>query len=709
MEHIREIKISKPPLLDGAMPEDKREELLNYFHKTYDLYEKLFEIIIDEKSYYTRPEPLRHPLIFYYGHTATFYINKMILAKYINTRINPNFESMFAIGVDEMSWDDLDESNYQWPALNEVRAYRQEVRKTVDHFIRNMPLSLPINQDDPAWLILMGIEHERIHIETSSVIIRMLPIEEVQPTGNFWQACTSYGKAPDNCLVPVNGGEISLAKPNTDMTYGWDNEYGNSIETVESFSAAKYLTSNQEYLTFVEAGGYENPKFWTEEGKRWLSATGTKLPRFWLKKDGKYLQRNLLEIIELPLNWPVEVNYYEAKAFCNWKTIQTGKNIRLPKEAEWMLLRNMIQEDLPYWEKAPGNINLEYFASSCPIDMFETNGFYDIIGNVWQWSETPIDGFEGFKVHKLYDDFSTPTFDGRHILFKGGSWISTGNEALKSSRYAFRKHFYQHAGFRYIEATPLEQSLDHKAKENIYETDESLSQYLEFHYGHEYFSTKNFPKACVDACIEAVPKLSRKKALDLGCAVGRSSFELAKHFEHVIALDFSARFINEAVHLQNGETIAYNIKTEGNLFERRTISLKDFTTQQNAKKIEFLQGDACNLKPIYSGFDLIFAGNLIDRLYNPSLFLETIHKRLCPGGFLAITSPYTWLEEYTEIENWIGGKKIADQELNSFDGLSQILNKHFNLVKHEDIPFILRETKRKFQHTIADFSLWELK
>jgi len=53
-----------------------------------------------------------------------------------------------------------------------------------------------------------------------------------------------------------------------------------------------------------------------------------------------------------------------------------------------------------------------------------------------------MNSYKGFEVHPFYDDFSTPTFDTKHNLIKGGSFISTGNEALTSSRYAFRRHFY---------------------------------------------------------------------------------------------------------------------------------------------------------------------------------------------------------------------------------------------------------------------------
>lgn len=66
--------ISFKSLRNGA----SKAQIKAYFIHTYERYEALFDFIKDDSSYYTKPEPLRHPLIFYFGHTATFYINKMI-------------------------------------------------------------------------------------------------------------------------------------------------------------------------------------------------------------------------------------------------------------------------------------------------------------------------------------------------------------------------------------------------------------------------------------------------------------------------------------------------------------------------------------------------------------------------------------------------------------------------------------------------------
>lgn len=692
----------KSPLLNGNSESSKREEIKMYFQQTIKMYEALFSCINNFDAYYLRPEPLRHPLIFYFGHTATFFVNKLILGQFIDKRINERFESMFAIGVDEMSWDDLDTKHYDWPTVTDVANYRNQVKVLVEHLIDTMPIELPINQDSLAWVILMGIEHERIHLETSSVIIRMLPLEYIQDSG-LWLACSETGEAPINQLIAVHGQSLSLGRGIDNEVFGWDNEYGHKEVLVNDFLASKYLVSNQEFLYFIEAGGYQNFSLWTKEGQKWLKYTKNLMPRFWSYHDGKFWQRNLLNEIPLPLNWPVEVNYLEAKAFCNWKSQIEQTYIRLPTEAEWALLRNQIATDLPYWQNAPGNINLEYAASSCPVDVFENNEFYDVIGNVWQWTESPIDSFQGFKVHKLYDDFSTPTFDGQHNLIKGGSWISTGNLATKKARYAFRRHFFQHAGFRYIQSSSPEIPID---KINIYESDTLVSQYLEFHYGEEYFGVPNYPVACINACMKFFDNRPHLRALDLGCSVGRATFELAKYFNHVDGIDFSARFIQQGIKFQEDKVIRYTVPTEGDLVEYKELELASFDYDALIDKINFSQGDACNLKQIFKNYNLIFCGNLIDRLYDPSLFLHTIDKRLAPSGILVLTSPYTWLQEFTDKSKWLGGIKINGENRSTLQSLKDILAPKFKLLEVCDLPFVIRETERKFQHSVTQMTVW---
>jgi len=197
-----------------------RQTLADYFHSTFSTYESLFEALVDEDSYRIKPISLRHPLIFYLGHTATFFTNKLILAGLISERINPRFESMFAVGVDEMSWDDLNEAHYDWPTAAEVRAYRDAVRATVDRIIREAPLQLPVDWDNPWWAIIMGVEHERIHLETSTVLIRQHALERVRPVAAWAPDRSGLAAAAGLMLrttrwLPSQRAACALASPST--------------------------------------------------------------------------------------------------------------------------------------------------------------------------------------------------------------------------------------------------------------------------------------------------------------------------------------------------------------------------------------------------------------------------------------------------------------------------------------------------------------
>ena len=705
----REDLVTQTPYLLSGDIEEKRQEIKRYFNQTFEAYESLFETLKDDSAFYERPCSLRHPLIFYFGHTATFFTNKLMLAKLLPQRINPKIESMCAIGVDEMSWDDLNDEHYEWPTASEVRAYRQEVKAAVNELIDTVNFTMPIDWQSPLWPVMMGIEHERIHLETSSVLIRQLPISSVQES-ELYPICPNTGEAPQNDLIKVPAGRVDINHLDPAPTYGWDNEYGQHHAQVEEFKAAKFVVSNQEYLDFVEDGGYKTARYWDDEGNRWREFTPDKHPTFWVNKsDGWYL-RCMTKEIPMPWNWPVEVNQLEANAFCNWKAEKTGKPIRLPSEDEYYRLREH-SDVLNHLDSA--NLNLQKYASSTPVNESQAGDFYDVMGNVWQWTLTPIYPFEGFKVHPLYDDFTMPTFDNKHNIFTGGSWISTGNEINGQSRYAFRRHFFQHAGFRYIESEAQVQT-----EFSTYETDLAVAQYCEFHYGDRYFDVDNYAKAYAnkavsvakeDADLAAKEKLS---ILEVGCSVGRASYEMAKHFDEVTGLDFSARFIQIANQMQNNGEIKYTIPQEGEIMDFKSQTLKDLGLADTAHRCLFMQQDACNMKSRFTGYDMVVASNLIERAYEPAKFLNSIHERINDNGLLMILSDYSWKEEYTEKENWIGGYKDAQsgENVTSIEGLHNQLGEHFECISDDtSIPSILRVTSRNFTINDSQVTIWKKK
>lgn len=436
--------------LDGDDVASKREELRRYFHQSFDLFESLFELLKSDEVFYKQSEPTRHPMLFYFGHTAVFYINKLVASGVLQERIDPILERLFSVGVDEMSWDEKSE-NFTWPKVSEIRVYRDRVRRCVDTMILDLPMTLPIAQNNPFWAIWMGIEHERIHIETSSVLHRQMPIEFIRPYNDFL-VCPLRGDSLENSLIFFQGREVYLGKGSDDHgLYGWDNEYGSLTYQIEDFEASKYLVSNGEFMDFVAANGYGISRWWDEEGLKFLKIRNALCPQFWIQNsDGTYTYRALNEEIPMPYNWPVEVNALEAEAFCRWKSAQDGENYRLPTEAEWEVMAQEGDINGEFFDDRGANLNFSHYASSVPIDTYAHGELYDVVGNVWQWTQTQMAPFEGFKTHPWYDDFTEPTFDGRHNILKGGSWASTGNEIVRTSRYAFRRHFTQHAGFRYV-------------------------------------------------------------------------------------------------------------------------------------------------------------------------------------------------------------------------------------------------------------------
>ena len=692
------------PLLDGESPEAKREEILDYFLNTFELYEKVFELLKDDSVFYKKSEITRHPMIFYFGHTATFFVNKLILMKIIDKRINPDFESIFAVGVDEMAWDDMSSSHAIWPEVSAVREYRLQVKNLVIQLIEELPLTLPIQKDSAMWIILMGIEHERIHIETSLVLHRQMPIAFVKKS-NYFPPCEELGEAPQNSMVSIEAQTVELGVDEKHLLYSWDNEYGTYREEISAFKSAKYLVSNAEFMAFVQEGGYTKKEFWDEEGLVFLKLTGALHPPFWVEKESGYGYRTVSEIIDMPMNWPVDVNALEAEAFCRYKSARDGVKYRLPSEAEYRaIVEHAKIEDIPLFDDKNANCNFSYGASSSPVDKFMFNGVGDVVGNVWQWSRTPIRAFKGFEVHEAYDDFSVPTFDEKHALIVGSSWASSGNLIAKHSRYAFRKHFYQNAGFRYIET----KNEDDNVSDAIYESDALVSQYCEFQYGDRYFGVENF--AQVTARVATKYTKSKTKALDLGCATGRATFELAKEFDKVEGIDFSARFVQVGVKLKENGKIFFSSVEEGEIVSHKKVTIEELGYKYLKDKVSFWQGDACNLKPNFQGYDLIMATNLIDRLYNPSLFLESVDERLNDDGILVLTSPYTWQESSTQKEFWLGGYKDEDgKEIKTIDTLEDFLAEKFELLHREDIPFVIKETARKYQHTLSELTVWKKK
>ena len=232
---------------------------------------------------------------------------------------------------------------------------------------------------------------------------------------------------------------------------------------------------------------------------------------------------------------------------------------------------------------------------------------------------------------------------------------------------------------------------------NLYKDSEILNRYLLFHYGKDSdlipfdFGPKdslNFPRRCIEELVD----FKGARALDLGCSVGGSSFELSKHFESVIGIDFSEAFIQLGLKLKNEKSLSIEVKKEGDISKNIEVRLpKDVYPS----RVDFFSGDAQEVDSKYFGSDLVFAGNLLCRLPEPQKFLNSLKNLVRKNGKLILVSPYTWLEEFTKKEKWLCANGSSE------DAIVNILADDFSLTNKKEMPFLIRRHKRMYHWGVS--------
>jgi len=241
--------------------------------------------------------------------------------------------------------------------------------------------------------------------------------------------------------------------------------------------------------------------------------------------------------------------------------------------------------------------------------------------------------------------------------------------------------------------------------DNPYESTRLVDEYLLFHYGEDAvclpwdFGPGNglrFPVRTVEETVDwGAIHDSTSRALDVGCAVGRSAFELSRHCAEVIGIDFSQAFIDAAETLRTTGKLDYQCREEARLQSLRTAVVPE---SAHPERVRFLRGDAMDLDPALGAFDVVHAANLVCRLPDPVRFLSKLPAFVRPGGQLILTTPCTWLEEFTPPDRWPTHATL--------DFLRDQLEPAFVLRRTLDLPFLIREHRRKFQWSVAQGSVW---
>jgi putative 4-mercaptohistidine N1-methyltranferase len=238
-----------------------------------------------------------------------------------------------------------------------------------------------------------------------------------------------------------------------------------------------------------------------------------------------------------------------------------------------------------------------------------------------------------------------------------------------------------------------------------YESPQMLADYLLFHYGEDQdvmpwdFGPKDalqYPARCAAICQKAANGRA-KRVLDLGCAVGKSTFEIARFTDEVVGIDYSHQFIDAANQLKETGAHDYQMQEEGTLTTPRTARIP---AEIDRNRMKFLHGDACNLPDNLGLFDGVLMANLLCRLPDPARCLDRMKTLIGENGWLVIATPASWSDEYTPREKWLA------QNGSTLEGIRENLQPEFSLSHREDMPFVLREHRRKFQWTVAEVSVW---
>ena len=250
----------------------------------------------------------------------------------------------------------------------------------------------------------------------------------------------------------------------------------------------------------------------------------------------------------------------------------------------------------------------------------------------------------------------------------------------------------------------------------VYESKRAVDEYLLFHYGAAEdvmpygfgpAEALDFPRRLGELC-QSLTKEEKstgvvvKRALDVGCSVGGSSFELSRHFDEVVGVDYSQHFIDAANEMKAKGTMQFEMMKQGRIFTTRKATLPESIHRD---RVHFRQGDACNLDPSLGQFDLILASNLLCRLPSPRKFLDDVSNFLTPSGQLVLVSPYSWLQEYTDENEWIGALPGSSDSFTALQSHTEKLP--LKLLLEKNMSFVIREHERKFQYGVSHVTIWK--
>ena len=414
--------------------------------------------IIHPTSFYRRPIPERHRIVFYLGHLEAFDWNLLASRHFGLPSVLQEFDNLFAFGIDPMDGGLPVDQISDWPAVAEIERYNHRVRHRLDlalaratsHHEGSAREAQPLET-----LLNVAIEHRLMHAETLAYMLHRLPYDCKRAQEKDVSPATSPPARPHTVRIPEGTAVLGLPREPSG-TFGWDNEFSQHKVNVPAFEIDAYNVTNGEFLAFVREGGYRERSFWTDAGWEWITGRSIVHPRFWAQVGDSWCYRTMFSEIPLPADWPVYVSHAEASAYARW----AGK--LLPTEAQWQRAAYGMPEGsecgYPWGDQPPSRDlgNFGFFQwDPVPVNAYpkarSAFGVAGLLGNGWEWTSTVFGPFPGFRSFDFYPGYSANFFDGKHYVLKGGSSRTAACMLRRSFRNWFQPHYpYLYATFRCV-------------------------------------------------------------------------------------------------------------------------------------------------------------------------------------------------------------------------------------------------------------------
>lgn len=432
-----------------------RQALIDWYEENRRRSQLLFDMV-EPAAYYARPISLRHPIVFYEGHLPAFSVNTVVKKALGRSGVDEELERLFARGIDpEDETSAAGKQRADWPARDDVRRFAAECDRLVIDAFAHAPIDQPghplLHEAQAVYAIL---EHEAMHQETLLYMWHQLPYHDKRRPHGYTPDVS--GETPRAESVSIPAGRATLGARSGEIPFGWDNEFQSSVVDVPAFSIDAHNVTNEQFMDFIAAGGYRDPRWWDPAAFAWVQKERIEHPKFWARRGNAWKWRAMFDEIDLPAAWPSYVSHAEAAAYARWK------GGRLPTEAEYHRAAfgdpSGTERAYPWGDARPDSTRGHFdFASWDPIAVGRKPagqsawGVHDLMGNGWEWTSTVFAPFDGFRPMASYPEYSADFFDGQHMVMKGASPATALPLLRRSFRNWFRPTYpYVYASFRCI-------------------------------------------------------------------------------------------------------------------------------------------------------------------------------------------------------------------------------------------------------------------